>query len=406
MATKKANKPKSVETSTKPSEPVIHTLGGITIAKMSLLAFLICACVLTVAGILSNKYFVAQVNAQRHDLLQAQADHIAAHLAGHIQGYVDVVDSVLREPELIDALEQGNTVALDNWKARFSESFAVARRLYFVRPGEHDPDTDVIPPVSYACLDLVRHTESSPDEMRMEVHLLGREHQHIDFVRPVYGDDGIIASLIVSLETRTLQPWLKQLVSQGVHLELQQRADSGGELLLAAQGLSGVREDGKQYVSLIAGTAWQVAFWPEPRSVVLPDGASAGFWLVGGIAVAIIAIVFLVFSLLVGRILHSDLTNLIKNFYDWNNRKPIHSSSNMRMAEFREAVAIMDQQMQAAAVSRSKVASNDSRDEAQKAGEKVKEEVIEEVMFMADGGITLEEVDDDDSDVANEDKNK
>lgn len=384
-------------------ESVATAQGGVTVAKFSLIAFLICALVLTAAGLVSHKYFVEQLNGQRHALYQAQADQIAARITGNIQGYVDVIDTVVRDPKLVQALEQKNTAYLDQWKEQFSQNFVETIRLHFIRPGNHETDASVTPPVSYACLDLARSTENSPGNVRMEVHLLGAEHQHIDIARPVYGDDGMLASLVVSFETGALQPWLKQLVAQGVHLELQQRAESGGELLLAAQGISGVREEGRQFISPVEGSAWQVAYWPSTSSVILPDGPITGFWIVGSVAVVIIALVFLILSQVLTRVLHSDLVLMVKHFTDLHHNKRIHSNTNVRMAEFRHAVMVMDQQIKvAASTKKNSKATGGSKGAAKKEKE---EEAIEEVMFMTDGGITLEEVDDD-TDVSNEDKNK
>ncbi len=331
----------SVLSGTKPEAP--KTGGGLTIRLMVLPLFSVTLAIVLLAAIASYIQFDLQARSEVARRDQAVATGAASRLAGRLQGYTDVMAAIGKAPALAAALSAGNNALLEQETARIRGLFPDVVRVRFLSRGEAQVDESTTPALSYACLELARIAESGKTPP-VEVHLFGSKDQHIDLLRPVVGDGGVVGTLLVSLDVGVLNGWLKSLLpKEGGYLQLRQ-GDDEQALTLAAAGDASLQGGGEAFRVPVAGTAFFVAYAAMPAAAV-GIAQQGTFFAVTAVALLLVLVAFGLFSFFAARIVRNDLVAVVKQGVEiWSGQR--HHNFDVRLADAREVLAALEGRVQ------------------------------------------------------------
>lgn len=286
----------------------------------------------------------ALVGQERRDALtHAQADRMADYLAGRLQGYTDVIAATGRAPAVVAAMAAGDQTTLAEQAARLRELFPAILRIRFIARGDDQVDETASPPLSYACLELARIAEAG-QLPPVEAHLYGTQVQHVDLLRPVVGPQGMVGSLLVTLDVTVLREWLRPLLpTNGGYAELRQAVD-GKHLMLAAAGDNTLQGVPATYSVAVSGTAWNLIYWAPDSMPALSTAQQVAYLTVFGIALVVLIVAFVLFTTIAGRIVHGDLVAVVKQAAEmWSGRR--QHNFNVKLAESLEVLTALEQHL-------------------------------------------------------------
>lgn len=287
--------------------------------------------------------FALQGQERRDAQIHGRADRIADHLAGRLRGYTDVIAASGRSPALAAAMTANDPIALEEHAARLRELFPSLLRVRFIAHGDERLDENAVPPLSYACLELARAAEGG-QEPPIEAHLYGTKVQHIDMLRAVTGPQGIVGSLLVTLDVAVLREWLLPLLpADGGYVELRQ-GGNGKHLMLAAVGDAGLQGTPATYSVPLDGTAWSLIYWAPATLPAVSMAQQTAFLTVFGVALVVMLVAFVLFTTVAGRIVRGDLVAVVKQAVEmWSGRR--QHNFDVRLAESLEVLTALEQHL-------------------------------------------------------------
>lgn len=353
---------------------------------------------LAVVAVLTYFQFALQGQERRDALTHARADRMADYLAGRLQGYTDVIAATGRAPVVVAAMAAGDQAALDEQVSRLRELFPSVLRIRFIALGDDRLDETAVPPLSYACLELARIAEGG-QVPPVEAHLYGTKVQHIDMLRPVAGAQGMVGSLLVTLDVAVLRDWLRPLLpADGGYVELRQGND-GKHLMLAAMGDAGLQGTPATYSVPVAGTAWTLNYWAPGSAPALTTTQQVAFLAVFGAGLAVLIVAFVLFTTLVGRVVRGDLVAVVKQAVEmWSGRR--QHNFDVKLAESLEVLTALEQHL--ATQQPKAVHPNAAKAAEMRQQEKDKGIIVDEppegedmpssLMFMAQDAVQVEEL--------------
>jgi len=320
---------------------------GLSVQRLILFGL---AAVLIVVAVLATANYLQMLvvaKGQQEAAATNQAARAADQLAARVQGYTDILTAAAHMPAVISAMESGDRAALAQQSAALGHIFPGATRVRFIAKGESQVDDSTTPILSYACLDLARRAETATTPPPVEVHLLGTKDQHLGMVRAVTGTQGVVGSLLVSFDVDMLKLWLRPLLaSNGGYIELRQGSDDN-YLLLAATGDAALKAQQTPYTVPVAGSSWQIAYWPSAAATSFSTGQLVAFFGSYGIAIAALVVVFVGLATIVSRIVRNDLITVVKQAIDiWSGKR--QHSYDVRLAESIEILVALEQRVQSA----------------------------------------------------------
>ncbi|NOY67044.1 MAG: phosphomannomutase/phosphoglucomutase [Gammaproteobacteria bacterium] len=204
--------------------------------------------------------------------------------------YIAVMDLSVKEPDLVNSIRQNDELAINKRESLLAYMFPSALRIKILDPNFDEPDNSMNPPISYACLDLIRksRTGSKPG---VEAHLLGKPHQHIDIARSIKDHNGdSIGTLLVTLPIQAIKQTLNKINIDSGLLELQQKA-KGKTLVISRRGNTSSKQGEAPIIVPVKNTLWQLSFWPGNSSISIVGSSTMLFW-------GIVGIIWVIFSLL------------------------------------------------------------------------------------------------------------
>ncbi len=240
---------------------------------------------------------------------QRQAE-LAAELFA--SGYRQWVDHQAAVAQLVSKNARLGRLMVDGIEQQITEK---AKSLAFLFPssthvrllptGIEEVDLQASPPISYAALDMLRHSETKGTPPPVEVHMSGTPQQHINLVRPIVDSAGrrIVGNLMVSFPVEPLQERLGQGEVAG-YVELQQVA--GDEpFVLGSHGATKYRIGPADAQATVAGSRWRVAYWAAEPSELSGQAVLVS----AGVATAATVLLLAGFVWFVYRKLNSALHN-------------------------------------------------------------------------------------------------
>ncbi len=316
---------------------------GLSIRRMTLLAFLLAVVVLAITAGFTYLQFGLLGDSRTDALRKAQTATLAARLGSRIEGYADIVAAAGRSPELATALAGNDSALVAQHAAALGRLLPTLLGVRILPSGYNQIDNTSQPPLSYACLDLIHRAETERTPPPVEVHLFDTKGQHMVIVRPVVGTDGIAGTILVTLDVDLLKKWVQPLSGETKgYVELRQGA--ADTMVLAAVGDKALLSGGVRYSAAVPGTSWQLAQW-LPAPVALTAAQRLAFFSVFGFAAAILIAGFMFLGIMCSRIVRGDLVAVVKQAVDMVSGGRQHNF-DVRLAESREVLRALEQRIQ------------------------------------------------------------
>ena len=226
------------------------------------------AILLLVAGILliaAPAAVVYRQTAQQLRVMQQQhaelvADLFASAVAQWLDNQVATAELVAKDPQLARIMMDGSEAERSAKAEELAYLFPASIRVRLLPPGVEEVNLEASPPIGYAAVDMLRHSETKDTPPPVEVHMFGTPQQHVNLVRRILDPAGrrIVGHLMVSFSVQQLERALSGREADG-YLELQQIA--AAPLVIASQGAAEFKT--AQFDSDVAvdGSRWRVAYW-------------------------------------------------------------------------------------------------------------------------------------------------
>lgn len=366
---------------------------GLSIRRMTLLAFLLAAVVLAVAAGFTYLQFVLLGNSKTDALRKAQAATLAARLGSRIEGYADIVAAAGRSPALAAALGDNDSALVAQHAAALTRLLPALLGVRILPSGYNQIDNASQPPLSYACLDLIRRAEAGRTPPPVEIHLFGTKGQHMVIVRPVVGAHGIAGTILVTMDVDLLKKWVQPLLSEtNGYIEIRQGA--ADELVLAAIGDKALQGSGDApYTAAVPGTSWQLAQW-RPAAAALTAAQRLAFFSVFGFAAVLLIAGFAALGIVCSRIVRGDLVAVVKQAVEMVSGGRQHNFE-VRLAESREVLRALEQRIQPKQVHPDLAKAAAMREEPGiivDDGSSDDDELAPSVLFMDKDAVAVEEV--------------
>jgi len=251
---------------------------------------------------------------------------------------------IARNPEISALLAAGDEAPLRAREASLRYNFPTAINVQLLPPGLDQVDMESSPPLSYAAIAQMRLAETGTREPPMEVHLFNTPQQHINIVRRIMdpAGSGVVGHIMLSLSNDVLQGILDDLQELHGYIELQQAGSKGLPILVATHGDPEYRSGEPVTVAPIAGSRWQIAYWPAVSTLDYLGGI--GRWVIAaiGLAFALLAVLLIAMFRRINQALRVDevsMVTLLKDFRAGRARREYPSG----LAELRDTLQFMTQ---------------------------------------------------------------
>ena len=274
---------------------------------------------------------------------QKQSDLSARLFASSYRQWVDrqaaTAELISKDPQLARLMMEGSEQERTRKAESLAYLFPSSIRVRLLPPGIEDVDLEASPPISYAVLDMLRHSETMDTPPPVEVNMSGTPQQHINLVRRILDPAGrrIVGHLMVSFSLQQLQELLTRGQVDG-YVELQQVA--GGTLVLGSSGNAALKQGNADSHVPVAGSRWRVAYWASEQaqaggSVLLTTAGAAS----GAAVLLLVALVWFVFRNL-GMALRKDQATLLTIVKDMSEGR-VRSDYTNAIVEMHDTIELM-----------------------------------------------------------------
>ena len=307
--------------------------GGLTLSTVSLLAYLLFILIFAIALWLSLQASFSQIRIQQRMAKESISTSVADQLAKTVASYAHSIESLARDPALIKLVRDGEQAELQQRSVELYKVFphALSLRIYkVVGPRLND---SLIPPMTYACLDLINHVQRGEKQPPIEIHSPLTKDRHLEIVRPVLDGSRVVGYLQLALKVDAVQHWLRSVVT-GHYIELVQFADEQKSILISKDGDVNLRSSSASYVE-VKGTRWKVAVWSKATLPILPITLEVVFVFLLAVFLVGLVVYFLMRS--VSNAIRLDANSLTQLTIDTMSGKK-HHDYQLHMSEFDDAV--------------------------------------------------------------------
>ncbi len=196
---------------------------------------------------------------------EKQIDTIVASISNSFAGYAKTVDAVLAQTGAAAAISTGDNAAMAQVAAAVMKELPNAMGAVLTGTKMQEPNYGATPPISFATLDLMRRSRKSGKQVAVEMHLFGRQEQHMAMVRRATNSASTLAGFIVvgfPLDEAE-RAIAKAPVGEG-YVELTQRLPGGQRLVVAKTGNAALKKGLITHTRALPGTAFLLLIWlPE-----------------------------------------------------------------------------------------------------------------------------------------------
>jgi phosphomannomutase/phosphoglucomutase len=285
--------------------------------------------------------YILRTMEQENNIITQQ---VTARITAIVEHYGATTTLLAKDPDIAYLLMVGNMASLRSREESLRYVFPDAINVQLLPPGLGEIDNEASPPLTYAAIAQMRTAESGSEEPAMEVHLLNTPQQHVNIVRKVMdpAGSGVVGHLMLSLSKDVLQDILGDLQDLNGYIELQQDGTKGRPVAVARYGDKEAKQGEAERVLPIAGSRWQVAYWPAVSGLYYLGKISV--WVLGAALVA--AFILLLLTILLFRKIKNALrvdqvsmVTLMKDFRDGRVQREYPSG----LKELHETVEFMTQ---------------------------------------------------------------
>ncbi len=206
-------------------------------------------------------FAVEDIKASKRQVTIALAKGVALSLQAKIDQLNRTLDNIGHDPELIAALENGDTAALRNRLDTLQRLLPGARKLRFLTPATNVLDESEVPHLGYADLELVQQTFIK--NRAPVVQGIKGENRHLAIARKTQLPDKSPAVLLASMRYDFLKKAIAAANLEEGLIELRQ-----GRLVMASDGDKTLKNAIDLDQMKIKGTDWDIQYgYPEDVSI-------------------------------------------------------------------------------------------------------------------------------------------
>jgi phosphomannomutase/phosphoglucomutase len=279
-----------------------------------------------------------QLRDMQHKHAELVADLFANAVGQWLENQVAAAELVAKDPQLGRLMVDGSEAERSAKAEELAYLFPASIRVRLLPPGTEEVDLEASPPIGYAALDMLRHSETKDAPPPVEVHMSGTPQQHVNLVRRILDPAGrrIVGHLMVSYSVQELEGALSGREVDG-YLELQQV--SAAPLVLASQGSPESKTAQVDGQLPVPGSSWRVAYWAP-----VSDRAGDATLIMAGLAAGVAALVFALLIWLLfrraGSALRQDQAVLLTIVKDMRDGR-VRTEYPNRLAELHDTIELM-----------------------------------------------------------------
>jgi len=356
--------------------------GGLTLSRVTLLAFLFFVLIFAIALWLSQQASFVQIRAQQREAKDSISRSVAFQLSKAVASYAYSLEILARDPEMIALVQDGEKRAIQQRSSQLYKTFPYAKSLRIYQIGTPRLDKSVTPQVSYACLDLISLIDRGEKQPPVEIHVPHTKQQHLEIVRPVYKGTRLIGYLQLTLDVKVVQVWIHSVLGNN-YVELYQVAAKQKPILIGKGGDEDIRS-GIESLYKVDGTRWQVSVWSESTLPILPITLTVVAIFL--FAVTLVGLVVFLLKRSVSNAISMDATNITQLTIDTMAGKKQHDYQ-LFMPEFLEVARNIDSMTDQEHIDRER----DDDPNAMSYGGSDLSTI--DPLYMASEGVSVEEVD-------------
>jgi phosphomannomutase/phosphoglucomutase len=285
--------------------------------------------------------YILRTMEQENNIITQQ---VAARITAIVEHYGATIALLAKDPDIAYILMVGNKTSLRSREESLRYVFPAAINVQLLPPGLAEVDMEASPPLSYAAMAQMRMAESGTAAPALEVHLLNTPQQHVNIVRPVMdpAGSGVVGHLMLSLSKDVLQDILGDLQELNGYIELQQDGTRGKPVAVAHYGENSAKQGAAERVLPIAGSRWQVAYWPAISGLYYLGEIS--MWVLGTFLAAAFILTLLIVLLFrrIKNALRVDQVSMVTIMKDFRDGR-VQCEYPSGLKEVRETVEFMTQ---------------------------------------------------------------
>lgn len=274
---------------------------GVSINVISFFSFLMFAIVLMGALYFSKQDSLRILAKQNQVVADNEIKNTALKFTLEAKKYSLLLQNLAKDPALIELFNTKNLQALEQRADELRMIFPSTLRVRLLLGTTHQPNDLLEPRFTYACLDLLKQSREQSSNVKVEMHELKGNQQHIDIMQAVSLRGEVVGFIQFAMEPSLLDGWLKK-VAGSTYIEVHQKIDDQSYLI--AKTTSGSKQ-GTHSVFNIPDTHWQIETWKTYQAN--ESVFSIDILLIFAVAILITSIMVFVFRSLLHKKLVDDL---------------------------------------------------------------------------------------------------
>ncbi len=278
---------------------------GLSINAISFVSFLMFVIVLTAGLYLGQQDPLRTLANQRQTVANNVTKNTALKFTSQVETYSQMLHGLAKDPALINIFSTKNLQALQQRTSELKVIFPKALRVRLLSTTTSQPDTNLEPHFTYACLDLLNQSRKDSSQVHVEMHEIEDKHQHIDIMQAVTSRGNVVGFIQLAVDSSILDDWTKNAAGDS-YLEIHQKIDEGKNVLIASAGKAS--KQGTHAIIDIPGTHWQAETWAPYEGAESAFNLGMVFALVMGFVLSGI-VVFVLRTLL-----HKELTSDLEKY--------------------------------------------------------------------------------------------
>jgi phosphomannomutase/phosphoglucomutase len=182
----------------------------LNLSTTGIISFITFGLVLFVAMFLAELAPKLQLQNIRDESIKSHVSQYANAMSLEVAEYRYMAKAISRDPVIRQLLLSGDKSAISKKEKYLATFFNGVLRVRLLPTRIRTPDKSSIPHISFACIDMLRHAETTLSAPNVELHVFGTPQEHIDIVQPILSSSGkrVIGLLQVTLKTDILKQWL------------------------------------------------------------------------------------------------------------------------------------------------------------------------------------------------------
>ena len=141
-----------------------------------------------------------QLRATQRQHAELVADLFASAVAQWLDNQVSTAELVAKDPQLARTMMDGSEAERSAKAEELAYLFPASIRVRLLPPGIDEVNLEASPPIGYAAVEMLRHSETKDSPPPVEVHMSGTPQQHVNRARRTLDPAGrrIVAHLMGS----------------------------------------------------------------------------------------------------------------------------------------------------------------------------------------------------------------